>query len=545
MPGFCSFSLLSLRYVFLQCIFLLFANTATAQTASVNALIDQACTGTRAAKNLGCTANDLAASISFTQPAATALTSCIAGQFITLDVIATLQSGAPNRYNIGLFTGQVGNSPSLNNAANQCSLGVFPTTPLPFTNLDGGAACGDFMGGSTATLQITGVKTTCLPAPGTNQLSIPYVLAWDNAADSTCTAASLTAATNSKCNENAASYVTGVITQGFIKIIKQANPSTSTQTFTFTTSTSPVATVTPASFSVATGQSQTFLIPLSSTGGTQSLTVTEVLSTGWESTVTIVCTTPSGGSSSAYVTVNNTNRTIAANLTAANYGAICTVTNNKQTRVRVRKTVANSDTGTFNLSAQTDLGTSSALNQGDAGLTSYQQSYSGSVTLTETSGSNSSVTKYVTAISCVNDETNAVVTPTSTSLTGSTHSATVSPPANRDSSCTFTNTRSANIGVAKSNGVSSVTAGATVSYSITVTNSGPSDGDGSVLKDPVAAGLSCTQASCTSVSGGASCPTAGSVTVAALQGAGVSLPGLPANSTVTFAVICGVTATGP
>lgn len=166
-------------FLLLSCAVLLFANSVIAQTASVNALIDQACAGTRAAKNLGCSANDLAASISFTQPAATALTSCIAGQTITLDAIASLASGSPNRYNIGLFTGQVGNAPSLNNAANQCSLGVFPASPLPFANLGStnSTACGDFMGSSTATFQITGVKTACLPAPGSNLLSIPYVLA--------------------------------------------------------------------------------------------------------------------------------------------------------------------------------------------------------------------------------------------------------------------------------------------------------------------------------------------------------------------------------
>lgn len=525
---------------------MLLSNLAGAQTASVTALIDQACAGTRATTNLGCTANDLAAAVSFTQPAAGAITSCIAGQYITVNAVAALASGAPNRYNIGLFTGQVGNNPTQNNAANQCSLGVFPTTPLPFTDLGtaNSTACGDFMGGSTATLQISGIKATCLPAPGTNQLSIPYVLAWDNLSASACTASTLTAAANSKCNQNAASYVTGVIVQGWIKIIKQTNPSSTTQTFTFNTASTPTVTVTPAAFALSTGQAQTFTFPMSTTGGTQSLTVTEVLSTGWESTATIACTSPSGGSSAAYVTVDNVNRTIAGNFTAANYGAICTVTNNKQTRVRALKTVTNADTGTFNLSALTGMGTSSAVDQGNGGLTGYQQSLSGSVTLTETSGSNSSITKYVTAINCVNDETAAVVIPSSTTTTGNTRTAVFSPPANRDSSCTFTNTRSANVKLTKTNGVSSVAAGGTTTYILSVGNTGPSDGDGSLLKDPVAGGLSCGQISCTGVAGGASCPSAGSVTIAALQGPGIALPSLPSGSTVTFSVLCSITATG-
>lgn len=517
---------------------------ALAQTAIVNALTDQACTGTRAAKNLGCSANDLTASISFTQPTSTAIASCIAGQVLSLDAIASLSSGSPNRYNIGLFTGQVGNDPTLNNAANQCSLGVFPTSPAPFSNFDGGAACGDFAGSSTATLQITSVKVTCLPAPGTNQLGIPYVLAWDNAADAACTATSLTASTNSKCNVGLASYVAGVYVQGWIRLVKQTNPATATQTFSFTSTSSPSVTVSPTTtWSIGHGQTQTVTFPLSPTGGAQYITLTEVLSTGWEQTATIVCTNPSGGAAS-YVTVNNANRTIAATLDATNYGAICTITNNKQTRVRVRKSVPGTDTGTFNLSAQTGAGTTTASNQGNGGATTYQQSFSGSVTLTETSGSNTSITKYVSGVECVNDETGAAVTPSATTLTGATRTVVYTPPANQDSSCLFTNTRTAALSVTKTNGATTVTASGTTSYTITLGNAGPSDADGAVFKDPAATGLSCTSVSCTGVTGAASCPSAGSVTVAALQGSGISLTSFPASSSITFSVGCTVTATG-
>ena len=244
------------------------------------------------------------------------------------------------------------------------------------------------------------------------------------------------------------------------------------------------------------------------------------------------------------MTVDNANRTISGNFDGTNFGAICTVTNNKQTRVRALKSVPNGDTGTFNLSVVSGLGTTTAINQGNGGFTTYQQSLSGSVTVTETSGANTSLTKYVTAINCLNDETNAVITPSSTTVTGNIRSATINPPANVDSSCTFTNTRSANIGVFKSNGVNSLVSGSTTTYTITVTNSGPSDGDGSVLKDPLAAGLSCTQVTCTGATGGASCPAAANVTIASLQNTGVSLSVLPASSSLTFAVVCGVTATG-
>ncbi len=522
------------------------SGVAWTQTAIITGLTDQACVGTRAGSTRSCTANDLAASISFTQPSTNAISSCIAGQVLTLDAIATLQSGSPDRYNIGLFTGQTGNDPRVNDSAALCSLGVFPTTPAPFSNLGGvnSTACGDFAGSSTATLQITGIKATCLPAAGNNQLGIPYVLAWDNQASGACTVPDLTASTNSKCNVGLASYVVGVYVQGWIKLIKQTNPSTATQTFSFSSSSSPSVVVSPtATWSIGNGQAQTVTFPLHPSGGSQYITLTEVLSSGWEQTATIVCTNPSGGTAS-YVTVNNANRTIAATMDATNYGAICTITNNKQTRVRVRKTVTNSDTGTFNLTARTNAGSLTASDQGNGGLTAYQQSYSGSVTLTETSGSNSSITKYVTGVSCVNDETGAVVTPTATTLTGATRTVVYTPPSNVDSSCLFTNTRTAALTVTKTNSLGTVTAGSTVSYSITLANSGPSDADGATFRDPAATGLSCTSVSCTSVSGSASCPAGGSVTVAALQGGGIALASFPASSSITFSVTCGVTASG-
>ena len=522
--------------------FLLFATTAVAQTASITALTDQSCMGTRAGNNLGCTANDFTATAQFTQPPGSTVTSCVAGQTLTLDVISTISSGSPNRYAAGVFFGQVANLPSLNNAANLCSLGVFPSAPAPFANLDGSTACGDFLGNSSATLRISSIKVACTPAPGTNELSIPYAVAWDNQVAPACTPATLTASTNSKCIESGAGFVAGVVVQGFIKITKQTNPAVTTQTFSFSSVASPSATVTPTNFILASNASQTVTFPLNTTGFRQ-VTVTEALSAGWESTATIVCTSPSGGAA-PYMTVNNANRTISGNFDRTNFGAICTVTNNKQTRVRALKSVPNGDTGTFNLSVVSGLGTTTAANQGNAGFSIYQQSLSGSVTVSETSGSNTSLTKYVTAINCINDETNAVITPASTAVVGNTRSAVISPPSNTDSSCAFTNTRSANLAITKTNGVNSVIAGSTTTYTITVTNSGPSDADGALLKDPLATGLNCTQAICLSATGGASCPTAGNVTIASLQGAGIVLPVLPASSTLTFSLVCGVIATG-
>ena len=108
--------------------------------------------------------------------------------------------------------------------------------------------------------------------------------------------------------------------------------------------------------------------------------------------------------------------------------------------------------------------------------------------------------------------------------------------------------RSANLQISKTNGTAALVAGQTTSYTVTVTNLGPSDMSGAVLKDPVVPGLVCTSVTCASTSGTAVCPTPADVTLANLQsppGTGVILDkAFPANSSITFVVQCGVTATG-
>jgi uncharacterized repeat protein (TIGR01451 family) len=97
----------------------------------------------------------------------------------------------------------------------------------------------------------------------------------------------------------------------------------------------------------------------------------------------------------------------------------------------------------------------------------------------------------------------------------------------------------ANLQVAKDNGVTTVFAGSQTVYTLTFVNSGPSDASGTVIRDASVTGLNCTALTC-NTAGGASC---GSITVPALQG-GHPIPTFPASSTVTVLLTCGVTATG-
>lgn len=100
------------------------------------------------------------------------------------------------------------------------------------------------------------------------------------------------------------------------------------------------------------------------------------------------------------------------------------------------------------------------------------------------------------------------------------------------------------LSVTKSNAVATVTAGGSMTYTLTVTNTGPSDASNTVVADPIVPGVTCSTLACSGAFSGAVCPTVGSTTVAYLQGAGITVPTLPSGSSVTFSLSCGVTATG-
>jgi len=102
---------------------------------------------------------------------------------------------------------------------------------------------------------------------------------------------------------------------------------------------------------------------------------------------------------------------------------------------------------------------------------------------------------------------------------------------------------STDLRVVKTNSTGTLESGATTSYTLTVTNLGTFAADGAVITDIPSAGLSLQSVTCGSAAGGAVCP-AGLLTVAALTGAGIVIPTLPAGGSVTFTVTALVTATG-
>jgi uncharacterized repeat protein (TIGR01451 family) len=94
--------------------------------------------------------------------------------------------------------------------------------------------------------------------------------------------------------------------------------------------------------------------------------------------------------------------------------------------------------------------------------------------------------------------------------------------------------------ISKTDNKASTSSGSTNNYAITLTNNGPSTGDGSVVTDLVGAGLTCPASNvvtCTVLAGGAVCP-GGPLTIANLTGAGVTIATLPVAGSLQFSYVC-------
>lgn len=107
-----------------------------------------------------------------------------------------------------------------------------------------------------------------------------------------------------------------------------------------------------------------------------------------------------------------------------------------------------------------------------------------------------------------------------------------------------------NLSITKTNGVTSLIAGQQTTYSIVVTNSGPTAADGARLYDPAVAGLSCGAPNpaplCVASGANTTCPVG--LTIAQLQNSvsptGVVIPTLGSGGVITVTLVCRVTATG-
>ena len=214
----------------------------------------------------------------------------------------------------------------------------------------------------------------------------------------------------------------------------------------------------------------------------------------------------------------------------------------------VRK-VTTGGTGTFSFSGTNGWATQ-PVSTAAAGATVTSQSEALLAPLTATTLTEAAPFGFsLESINCIGLAAGGTVTYTVNGTNGgsaafnaaATAAGTVAAPTNIV--CTFTNRKlAANLAITKTNGVNSVLAGSTVTYTITATNSGPDSAAGALVRDTPSAGLNCVSVTCASTAANM-CPAA-SLPFSSLNSGVLISPNFPAGSTATFFVTCGITATG-
>jgi hypothetical protein len=450
------------------------AGQAIGQTTT--ALQDQTCVGNRSG-NLTCTAGEFSAIVAF-QAVGPTPPVCTAGSTITYNATIGLSGSNTNRYDVGFFVGQQGNDPRATTAGGICSASVVPTSILPFApwvNLDTDT-CSDLPGSAVTNWTVNNQKVQCV-GDASGQLSIPYVVSYDQNAGvtATCSASNVVNGSPSKCNSGNATLNVGVnpvLVSGYIELTKQTLPDGSTQSFSFTataptgvnlfTSTDGGTTITPVGSNTATvnltdNNSVRIYMPVLPATANRTLTITETLVNNWQSTASIVCSPVAGGGTPT-VTVDNAARSISAVLNQTNNANACVVTNTLRPRITLAKsvasrqvavdqfTVAASSAGTLYVdNSQTTVAAPSAstTGTGTTASTVFRTTPGQSVTLTDAmaAGSTSAITAYNTSLTCTNAYTGPGATPAGSLPSGlavSTYNFTPAPGDNI--TCTYTNT---------------------------------------------------------------------------------------------------------
>ncbi|TVR85642.1 MAG: DUF11 domain-containing protein, partial [Trueperaceae bacterium] len=303
-----------------------------------------------------------------------------------------------------------------------------------------------------------------------------------------CDVSNVVPGTTSKCSASGLSGSLDVVVEAWVRVTKATVPTDSTESFAFTATAETASSApSPASFSLAGGESQLVLAPLAA-NGTQTVVIEEAALDGWGPGAAIVCTNPTGGSAASYVTVDAANRRITANLSGADFGAECTVTNTRQTRVRTSKTLdPATDEGRFDLSVAGQVSTG----QGDGGSTGYRVVPEGTaVTFSESAAEGTILAEYDATYVCVDDLSGAVL------ASGAGTSVTLTPPPSSDTTCTFTNVaRAADLALVKLVDLTGPQPSDTLTYTLTVTNHGPSSATNVLVSDTLPAGVTFVRAS--------------------------------------------------
>jgi len=307
----------------------------------------------------------------------------------------------------------------------------------------------------------------------------------------------------------------------------------------------------PAALSTATVGTAVVGTPVSITAISSSVVVTETsLPTGW--VVSAISCTNAGTGPVLAPTYDLANRraTIPSSSLALTADITCTFTNTKQAVLRLQKALPGGRLVGTDQFALTIAGTGGPVTTTTTGSTTAPTEIAtlnpatigSAYTLSEAGAAGGSLTDYNTTYSCTNTLAGGQ-TPG-----GNGVSFTLTPVAGDDLTCILSNMTipRADLSIVKTAVPTSVQTGGTITFTLVVSNNGPSAANGAVLRDAPGAGLNCSTPSTAgcSASAGAACPSA-TVPVASLLGSGgVTIPTLPAGGQVVVTLQCLVTATG-
>ena len=243
------------------------------------------------------------------------------------------------------------------------------------------------------------------------------------------------------------------------------------------------------------------------------------LPSGWQFT-NLSCSDSTAGSTFA---ISGT----TANINFAAGGTVtCTYTNTKLGSITINKSTVNGN-GTFSFTGSGIPPFSIATTAFSGSRTIADLAPGATYTVTETAQAGWDLT----ALSCGAGGTANPGTRT-VSIAGLQAGANVT--------CTFSNAQQADLGISKTDGISTVSPGGSTTYTIVVSNAGPGAADGALVTDPAAAGLSKTGTPTCTPAAGAACPA--TLTNALLEAGGVVIPTLPVGGSVTITLTANVTA---
>ncbi len=264
-------------------------------------------------------------------------------------------------------------------------------------------------------------------------------------------------------------------------------------------------------------------------------------------TITVNVTATGVGNYVNTLAIGTLNTTVGTNASAAN----ATFTVLAQPTLNLTKTIAapgrhvaadqftvQIKNGTTPVASGTTAGTGTTVTGGTTGSTTLTAGTTYTLTEIMVAGT-SALSDYTTSIACTNSNGSS----TTVLPSGAGQSFSITPNGNDVIGCTLTNTpKQADLQLTKSNSMTSILTGTNTTYTIRVTNGGPTTVTGAVFKDAAATGLSKTAVTCSTASGN-TCTTTPPTATVLESGAGFSLPTLASSAFYEILVTANVTAT--